>query len=77
MKILQNKNNLIIILGFIIFTLYFWNKFIRPRTSKELPLELTVLKFFTILYVCIIFTYILISVIFPRKSNDIIEKIIE
>lgn len=77
MKILQNKNNLIIILGFIIFTLYFWNKFIRPRTSKELPLELTVLKFFTILYVCIIFTYILISVIFPRKSNDIIEKIME
>lgn len=73
---LINKH-LLIILGGIIFSLYFWNRFLRFRTSKVLPLDLTVIRFLTILMLCIIFGYILILTIYPRKSNDILEKITE
>lgn len=69
-----NKYKLII-LGCIIFSIYFWNRFLKTRTSKTLPLDLTVIKFFVTLNICVIFAYILISLMYPRKSNDILEKL--
>jgi hypothetical protein len=66
----------LIILGFILFSLYFWNRFLRSRTSKDLPFNLDVFKFFTIIYICLIFIYIVISLIFPRKQNKMIESIV-
>ena len=68
--------NYLIILGGLIFSLYFWNRFLKSRTSKFLPLDLTVLKFFLILNICLIFFYILITLIFPKKQNPIMEQII-
>lgn len=67
----------LIILGCILMTLYFWNRFFHAKVSKELPLDLSVLKFFSLLYICCIFLYIVISLTFQRKSNPIIEKFIE
>jgi hypothetical protein len=67
----------LIILGFILFSLYFWNRFLRARIPKELPIKLSVLGFFTFTYICIIFIYIVISLIFPRKPNKIVEMSIE
>jgi hypothetical protein len=66
----------LILLGCFIFALYFWNRFLRIRTSKYLPLELTILKFFSILSICFLFFYIVISLLFPRKVNPIMEEII-
>ena len=76
MKILKNFINkyYLIILGGIIFTLYFWSRFLRVRSSKVLPLNLSVLGFFILLYTCLIFAYILISLLFIRKGNEVLEK---
>lgn len=66
-----------ILLGFIILSLYFWNRFLRIRTPKDLPLNLSVLGFFTILYICIIFLYIVVSLLFSRKNNPTMEIILD
>ena len=70
-------NYSLIFLGFLLFTLYFWNRFFRSQTSKDLPLNLSILHFFILVYVCLIFSYIVYSLLFPRKSNDLVEKFIE
>jgi hypothetical protein len=70
-------NYSLIFLGFLLFTLYFWNRFLRSRTSKDLPLNLSILYFFTLVYICLIFGYIAYSLRFPRKSNDLVEKLTE
>ena len=67
----------LIFLGFLLFSLYFWSRFLRSRTSKVLPLNLSVLRFFILLYICLLFAYIVYSLLFPRKSNDIVEKVID
>ena len=67
----------LIFLGFLIFSFYFWSRFLRHRNSKYLPLDLSVLKFFILLYTCLIFLYIVLSLLFLRKGNAIIEKIID
>ena len=72
-----NKYKLIF-LGFIILILYFWSRFFRLRSSKPLPLELSIIKFFSLLTICFIFIYIVIKLIVSRKhSNPIIEKTVE
>lgn len=65
-----------IFIGFFIISLYFWNRFFRSRTIKTLPLNFSVLGFAIQLYLCIIYTYIIISLLFPKKINDNLEQII-
>ena len=76
LKEFYNKYKLVI-LGFILFSIYFWNRFLRSRTSKELPLTLDLFRFLTLSYICVIFLYIIISLLFPRKMNPIIEKLMD
>jgi hypothetical protein len=72
------KHNHIILLGFIIIVVYVWNRFFRNRIPKELPYEyLSVLGFFILLYICLIFTYILYSLIFSKGGNKLIEIFID
>ena len=68
----------LILLGFLLFVLYFWLRFLRLRISKPLPFEeLSVFSFFTILYICWIFFYILKSLLFTQRSSLQLEQIIE
>jgi hypothetical protein len=71
------KKYSLIIFGFIIFSLYFWNRFLRYRTSKMLPLDLSLLRFLILIYICGIFTIILISLIRLNKPSPIIDKVID
>lgn len=71
------KKYSIILLGAIIFGLYFWSRFLRSRLSKKLPLTLNVLGFLTLLYICCIFLYIIISLIKPREKSIVIEQIVD
>ena len=66
----------LILFGAIIFSLYFWNRFLHVKTSKILPLNLSVLGFMLLLYLCLIYIYIIIALLYPRKANDILENII-
>jgi hypothetical protein len=55
-----------------------WNRFFRNRIPKELPYKyLSVLGFFILVYICLIFTYILYSLIFSKNGNKNMEIIIE
>lgn len=67
----------LIFLGFLLITIYFWSRFIRSRISKVLPLDLTVLKFFILLYLCCIFSFIIFMLVISRKKNIIIETFLD
>ena len=68
---------LLALLGLILFSVYIWNRFLRTRNVKDLPLNLSIIGFFILLYIICIFIYIIISLLFPRNLNPIIEKIID
>ena len=67
----------IILLGLIIFVLYMWNRFFRERTSKNLPLTLNIIYLIILIYICLLFGYLIYTLIFPRKNNVIIENLVE
>ena len=62
--ILRYRKPLLALIGFVIFAAYFWMRFLRTRTVKELPLHLSIEGFFILLYIVFIFTYIIISLLF-------------
>jgi len=67
----------LVVLGLLIFSLYFWNRFLRVRTSKPLPLELSLLDLFIMVYICCIFLYIIISLVYSGKNDKRLEALIE
>ena len=64
-------------LGFIIVTWILWSRFIRIRIPKDIPFELTELRFYILLYICGIYLYILISIIKPREQNPLITRFVD
>jgi len=74
---LRYRKPLLAFIGLTIFTAYFWMRFLRTRTIKELPLHLSIEGFFLLLYIICIFAYIIISLLFMKPSNPIIEKILD
>jgi hypothetical protein len=73
----RHRNFILALIGLIIFGTYFWMRFLRIRTIKELPLNLSIEGFFILLYIVCIFTYIIISLIFIKNSNTLIEKLLD
>ena len=73
----RHRKVLLALIGLGIFAAYFWMRFLRTRTVKELPLHLSIEGFFILLYIVFIFTYIIISLLFIKSSNPIIEKILD
>lgn len=67
----------IIILGFFMFTWLFSSRFIFERLPKDIPLILTEIKFYIILYICFIYLYIVKSLLFPREQNIYLKKLME
>src|ERR1700754_1982988 len=74
---IKNRNNILAIIGLIILTILIYMRFLRPRTSKSLPLEIDIFYFIVLIYICLIFLYIIISLIRDRSQSSIIEKIID
>jgi hypothetical protein len=75
--ITRYRKPLLALIGLCLFSAYFWMRFLRIRTVKELPLNLSIEGFFILLYIVCIFTYIIISLIFIKNSNPLIEKVID
>ena len=75
--IIRNRKPLLAFIGLGIFVAYFWMRFLRTRTVKELPLHLSIEGFFILLYIVFIFAFIIISLLFIKTSNPIIEKILD
>ena len=57
----------LILLGFILIIAYFWLRFIRERLPKDIPFSLSQGGFITLLYICCIYAYIVIS--YLRSSS--------
>ena len=68
---------LLTFLGLIIFCVYFWRRFLRSRIPKELPLQLSLEGFIILSYIVFIFAYMILSLLFRKTSNPIIEKVID
>lgn len=51
-------------------SLYIWNRYIRERLPKDIPLTLTNLGFCILLYICIIYLVLSISLILNYKSEN-------
>lgn len=67
----------IIILGFLMFSLYIWFRFIRTRLPKDIPFFLSVLGFFILVEICCIYGYIVYKMISqPKEPNMIIEELV-
>lgn len=67
----------LILLGFVLFILYMWNRFFRERTPKNLPLTLNIIYVVILVYICILFTYLIYTLIFPRKTSIMVQNLIE
>ena len=64
------KNYFIIALGFILFSIYIYYRFIRERLPKDIPFNLSVLGFFLLIQVCCIYTYIIWKYLKPKKEPN-------
>jgi len=81
MKLYQNKKIyqfIIILLGIIMLLGFIWLRFIRSRLPKEIPLNFSLLGFLIVFYICLIYIYILISLLRKLKPmNPILKEIID
>jgi len=68
---------IIIILGIAMFTWFIYIKFLRIRLPKDIPIPLTELGFYIILYICLIYLYIVKSLLFQKEPNIYIKNLIE
>lgn len=66
-----------ILLGITMFTWFFYTKFILIRIPKSVPLDLTEIRFYIMVYVCIIYLYIVKSLLFPKEPNIYVKKLME
>lgn len=66
------------ILGFLLFCGYIWLRFIRTRMPKHIPFTLSILGLILLVYICIVYSYIVISLIRKStKENSIITQLIK
>ena len=57
-------------LGFLGIIWLIWSRFIRERTIREIPdLLLTEYRFWILLYICVIYIYIIKSLLRPKESS--------
>ena len=75
--IVKLSKNILIFIGFIIVCWILWSRFIRERIPKDIPFELTELRFYILLYICGIYLYIVISIIKPREQNTFITRLVD
>ena len=72
------KHKISILFGLLLFSTFIYYRFIRERLPKDIPLNLNILGFLIIVYLCCIYIYIIYKLLFPYKEpNKFIEKIIE
>jgi hypothetical protein len=63
-----------LLIGILLLSLFIWLKFIRERLPKDIPLFLTEIRFYSIVFICLTFIYMIKITIFPRNFENIIIK---
>src|ERR1700728_3749034 len=67
----------LILFGAITFGIFIWLRFIRERLPREIPFSLSLLGFIILIELCIIYLYIVISLIRINKQNSLMSSIID
>ena len=60
---MKNKiffNTILIIIGAIAVLWIIWTRFIRERLPKDIPFDLTEFRFYLLIYICSIYSFIII-----------------
>jgi hypothetical protein len=65
--------SILILLGLFMLLLFIWVRFIRVRLPRDIPFNLTELGLIILIYICLIYKYIVISLILELTSNNIIR----
>lgn len=79
MKLIYNfySKYYLIILGSILLLFFIWLKFIRERIPRDIPFKLSIIGFFLLIEICLIYFYIIFTLKkTQRKPNIFIETII-
>lgn len=77
-KNIININHVLVTLGFILFSSFIWLRFIRERLPKIIPFNLSLLGFIFLIYICLIYAYVVVSLIRESsKQNILISKVID
>jgi hypothetical protein len=67
----------LIILGSVLILFFIWLKFIRERMPRDIPFNLSIIGFFLLIEICLIYFYIIFTLKKThRKPNIFIETII-
>ena len=68
----------VIFLGFVIFSIYIWARFIRARIPKDIPFNLSLFGFLILIEICLIYFYIVIKLLRePKEQSFIIKTLLE
>lgn len=60
----------LIFLGIIILSIYVWNRYIREKLPKELPINLSTIGVFVISLICIIYLINIVQLVLKLDSNN-------
>jgi len=72
---LTNKYNkyyevILLLTGILMVSWLIWYKFIRARLPKDIPFFLSEIRFYSIVFICLTFIFLIIITLFPRKRDD-------
>ena len=69
MKINKTKKNLYIyslaILGLFLFFYYIWFRFIKEKVLRDIPCDLTIIRFIGLCIICAVYMYIIFRIYVP------------
>ena len=67
----------LIFLGIIILSLYLWNRYIRERLPREIPMNLSTLGIIVLIYISLIYAVLIILLITQYETkNDLLKNIV-
>lgn len=70
-KLLKVLNKVFLItLSLIILSIYVWNRYIREKLPKELPINLSTIGVFVISLICIIYLINIVQLVLKLDSNN-------
>ena len=76
-KYINIFNFILAIVGILMVSWIIWIRFIRERLPKDIPFDLSEIRFYLIAYACIIYLIIIYSLLSLREPNIIIKKLVE
>ncbi len=67
----------LVFLGLLMLSLFFWNRYVRERLPKEIPLDLTIIGILILVYICLIYLINIIALFVETgPKSKLLNKIV-